>query len=241
VLLYSELAHWWPLFSPPSHYVEEAEHLLGMLRPLPGRKLSLLELGAGGGSLAYHLKPHFELTLTDRSPEMLRVCQEVHPEAELIVGDLRSLDLERQFDRVLLHDAVMYLTTEDELRSALLTCRRHCRDDGLVLVVPDCVTETFEPHTEHGGEDAPDGRGFRYLEWIWDPDPADTMFEAVFGVLLRDTAGEVEVRSDRHRCGLFPKDTWRRLFSEAGLSVATERDPWRQYVFVGRPIGARGL
>jgi ubiquinone/menaquinone biosynthesis C-methylase UbiE len=34
---------------------------------------ALLELGSGGGSLAYHLKPHFQLTLTDISPAMLAV------------------------------------------------------------------------------------------------------------------------------------------------------------------------
>lgn len=235
MLLYGELAHWWPLFSPPSHYVEEARHMLALLEPEPGRKLSLLELGAGGGSLAFHLRPHFELTLTDRSADMLEVCRQVHPEAELLPGDMRSLDLGRQFDRVMLHDAVMYLTTEEELLAALRTCRRHCRAGGLVLVVPDCVTETFEPRTGHGGEDAPDGRGFRYLEWAWDPDPTDTTFEAVFAVLLRDQAGNTEVRTDRHRQGLFPLETWRRLLADAGLTVSVVHDPWRQYVFVGRP------
>ena len=29
--LYSDLAHWWPLFSPPIHYVEEAADLLPTL------------------------------------------------------------------------------------------------------------------------------------------------------------------------------------------------------------------
>lgn len=57
----------------------------------------------------------FELTLTDRSPEMQEVSRAVNPEAEHLVGDLRTLDLGRQFDRVLRHDAVMYLLTETEL------------------------------------------------------------------------------------------------------------------------------
>lgn len=66
--LYSDLATWWPLLSPPSHDTEEAEDLLLDLRgacDAPPR--TLLELGAGGGSLAFKLKRHFRLTLTDRS------------------------------------------------------------------------------------------------------------------------------------------------------------------------------
>ncbi|HYZ87633.1 MAG TPA: hypothetical protein VE621_24670, partial [Bryobacteraceae bacterium] len=55
--MYDELASWWPLISPPHHYVEEAEDLLPWLigphHAAPAR--TLLELGAGGGSLAFHL------------------------------------------------------------------------------------------------------------------------------------------------------------------------------------------
>jgi hypothetical protein len=43
-------------------------------------------------------------------------------------------------------------------------------------VLPDCVRETFAPGTEEGGHDASDGRGLRYLEWCWDPDPNDDTY-----------------------------------------------------------------
>jgi hypothetical protein len=60
---YDELAEWWPLFSPPEHYAEEADDFLRRLPPIttPGRP-TLLELGCGGGSLASHLKAHVALT-----------------------------------------------------------------------------------------------------------------------------------------------------------------------------------
>ena len=34
--------------------------------------------------------------------------------------------------------------------------------------MPDHVRETFEPESEVGGEDGPDGRALRYLDWAWD-------------------------------------------------------------------------
>jgi SAM-dependent methyltransferase len=169
--LYSELAGWWPLLSGPSEYVEEAKDLLPLLLGSwdATRLPTLLELGAGGGSLAHNLKDHFVMTLTDRSPDMLAVSSGVNPECEHIAGDMTSLDLGRQFDRVLVHDAIMYATEPDAVRATLRTVARHCRAGGIVVVVPDCVRENFAPGTEMGGEDGPDGRGLRYLEWTWDP------------------------------------------------------------------------
>ena len=99
--LYDELARWWPLFSPPSHYVEEVADilptLLGSAAPEPK---TMLELGCGGGSVAHHLKHHLELTLTDRSAAMLQVSRALNPECEHVLGDMRTMRLGRTFDVV---------------------------------------------------------------------------------------------------------------------------------------------
>lgn len=61
--MYSELASWWPMVSPPSHYVDEAADLLPILmHAADAEPRTLLELGCGGGSLAFHLKVHLQLT-----------------------------------------------------------------------------------------------------------------------------------------------------------------------------------
>jgi SAM-dependent methyltransferase len=235
VRAYTELAGWWPLFSPPSHYVEEAADLLPTLLAAPDAPpATLLELGAGGGSLAYHLKAHMALTLSDISAPMLEISQRVNPECEHVVGDMRTIDLGRTFDVVLVHDAIMYATDETSVRTTLATAVRHCRVGGGIVVVPDCVSETFEAETTHGGEDAPDGRGFRYLEWSWDPDPSDTTYTVDYAFMLREADGSVRVEQDRHVEGLFPRATWLMWLRDAGFDVRTRLDPWHRDVFVGR-------
>jgi SAM-dependent methyltransferase len=187
---YDHLAEWWPLFSPPGEYVEEAADLLPRLPGLStADRATLLELGSGGGSLASHLKPYFKLTLTDRSPGMLAAKRAVNPDSEHIVGDMRSLRLGRQFDVVLVHDAIMYATTAADVQATLETAAIHCRPGGTVAVLPDFVRETFTPGTGEGGHDASDGRGLRYLEWRWDPDPNDDTYIVDYAFLLRDATG----------------------------------------------------
>jgi SAM-dependent methyltransferase len=232
---YQELSEWWPLFSPPEQYVEEAGDLLRRLAPLPPPgTASMLELGSGGGSLASHLKHQFKLTLTDLSGGMLAASRSINPEAEHIQGDMRTLRLNRLFDYVLVHDAVCYMTTLDDLQKAIDTAAVHCRGGGTVVFLPDFVSETFTPGTDNGGEDTPDGRGFRYLEWKWDPDLRDSTYIVDYAFLLRDANGDVRAVHDRHVEGLFPRATWLTAFESAGLPVKSDLDAWGRDIFVAR-------
>ncbi len=232
--LYDDRAAGWPLLSPPESYVEESVDLLARLGPVAeSGEASVLVLGSGGGSLAFHLKRHFRLTLTDIAPGMLAVSETVNPECEHLVGDMRSLRLGRTFDVVLVHDAIVYATDPAMVRATLRTAAIHCRPGGTVVILPDHIRETFEPGTDHGGHDAADGRGLRYLEWTWDPDPADDTYTVDYALLLRGSDGRVTVTHDRHVEGLFGRDQWLQWLADAGLSPRSEVDPWRE-IFIGR-------
>ena len=65
--LYDELAEWWPLFSAPADYAEEAEFFADLLTEACAPR-TVLELGSGGGNNALYLKSRFKMTLVDLSP-----------------------------------------------------------------------------------------------------------------------------------------------------------------------------
>jgi SAM-dependent methyltransferase len=233
--LYSDLAGWWPLLSPPEDYVEEAGYLQSLFATrAPARSSTLLDLGCGGGSLASHFKERYSVTLVDRSPEMLAVCSRLNPTCEQLPGDMRTVRLGRLFDIVLVHDAICYALDPGELRQTIATARVHCRPGGLVLLAPDHVSETFAPQTECGGHDG-DGRALRYLEWSWDPDPSDTTYETAFSLLMREADGNLTHELDRHLEGLFPRQTWLDTLQEVGLGAETVVDPWERHIFLGVP------
>lgn len=217
VKLYDQLASWWPLVSAPEDYEEEAAFFARLLAEACAPPLrTLLELGSGGGNTASHLKGLFEVVLAEPSAGMRDVSRALNPGCEHVAGDMRTLRLGRTFDAVLLHDAVCYMTTEEDLGRAIGTAFAHCRPGGAALLVPDFVRENFRPGTDHGGHD--DGpRGLRYLEWTHDPDPSDMTYVADYAFLLREPGGEVRVEHDRHVEGLFPRATWLRLLEDAGF------------------------
>jgi SAM-dependent methyltransferase len=242
--LYRELAAWWPLFSAPAEYAEEAAIYRRVLAEAAQPPLtSVLELGSGGGNNASHLKEHLQLTLVDLSPGMLEVSRALNPECEHVEGDMRTVRLGRVFDAVFVHDAVNYMTTEQDLRMAMETAFVHCRPGGAARFAPDHLRENFRTGTDHGGHDG-GGRGVRFLEWTWDPDPLDTTYLVDYAYLLRNADGSVEVEHDRHVEGLFPRATWLRLLNQVGFRARpvqiehSELEPGSYEVFVGaRPAG----
>jgi len=233
--MYGELAGWWHLLSDPADYGKEAAYFAKLLLeagdPAPR---NVLELGSGGGNNASHMKAHFDLTLSDISPEMVRVSRSLNPECEHTVGDMRTLRLNRTFDAVFAHDALMYMVTEDDLRAALTTAFVHCRPGGVVLLVPDHVRETFRTETRHGGHDGP-SRSLRYLEWTHEADQASATFTADFVLLMRDSGGRTRVERDTHTMGLFPRGVWSGLLTEVGFKHQVDRgDPYDREVFIGK-------
>ena len=164
------------------------------------------------------------MTLVDFSTEMLQISRELNSECEHLQGDMRTVRLGKQFDAVFIHDAISYLTTENDLRQAIQTAYLHCRPGGAVLLCPDYTKETFSPMTAHGGHDRGD-RGLRYVEWIRDTDPNDNVYTMDMAYLLRE--GEnVQCRLDRHLLGLFTEVTWLQLLREAGFAGRKISHTW---------------
>ena len=235
---YGDLASWWPLISPPEEYAEEAAFAGSLLLRAAVPVREVLELGSGGGHNAAHLKKLFAMTLVDLSEEMLDVSRRLNPECDHHQGDMRALRLGREFDAVFVHDAVDYMTDEADLRLAMETAFLHCRPGGIALFMPDDIREGFEEGTDHGGNDAADGRGVRFLEWDWDPDPDDTWRLTEYAFLLRNVDGSVEVVHETHRTGLFSRDVWLRLLAEVGfepeaVTEETTEDRSPRELFIG--------
>jgi SAM-dependent methyltransferase len=235
-----ELAPWFHLLTPPSEYLDEAAFALGLFREhVTGPLETALELGSGGGNMASHLKRSLAMTLSDVSPAMLAISAAINPECEHLIGDMRTLRLGRTFDAVLIHDAICYMTTEDDLRAALSTAALHLRPGGVAVFAPDHIRERFAVGTDHGGEDGPSlpggrpGPALRYLEWTTDPDPSDTTYRVDYAILKRDAEGTVVVRHDVHVEGLFDADTWLGLIESVGLRAHVADDPDGRAIFVG--------
>jgi trans-aconitate methyltransferase len=224
MLLYDDLTPWYRLLDPTADHEDEvAAYRAGFEKAVPDAK-TLLELGAGAGNNAFHLKSRYRCTLADLSEKMSALSRALNPECEHVLGDMRTVRLDRTFDAVLVHDAVVYMTTERDLSAAIETAFVHTRPGGAAVFAPDYVRETFREVSQlHEGDDGL--RSLRCLDWTWDPDPKDDTYTAEYALLLREGTSMKAVH-ERHVEGLFARATWQRLLAGAGYRVEE----------IGRPL-----
>jgi SAM-dependent methyltransferase len=242
--LYSELAEWWPLISPVGEYEQDAAALAAVFASAELPVRTVLDLGSGGGHVAVHLRQRrLDLTLVDRSDSMLAVSRTLNPECEHVPGDMRTIRLGRLFDAVLVHDAIDYITTEEDLRLVAQTAFAHCRPGGVAVFAPDYTADTFRPGTGGGGGADETGRQASFRERTRDPDPADDWIEVAYEFTLRTPDGRVRVVRESHRLGAFRYETWHRVLTAAGFDpepgnvaaayAGTGDAPGLRHVFVG--------
>lgn len=237
--LYRDLVHLWPLTSPPEDYAEEAEYWRRELKRTlgPGRH-HILELGVGGGHNLSHLTNDFDATAVDLSDAMMDHSRKLNPSVEHVLGDMRTIRLGRLFDAVLIHDAIDYMISEDDLRAVFATARAHLRPGGVFITAPDSYVETFKSPAIAHETNHKDGEELTFIEYCSDPDPSDTETDTVY-VFFHTEAGKLKVEVDRHVNGLFSIETWRSLLIEAGFAVEqvdypVSEDGWPMWLWVAR-------
>ena len=118
------------------------EDVFHMYRKTEINKILDFGCGTGGHAIPLALRG-YELTGTDRSPEMLSLARDKLKQATsnkdfqspiFLQGDIRHLELGQLFDAVLLMFAVLsYQLSNDDVLATLHTVRRHLRPGGLFI------------------------------------------------------------------------------------------------------------
>jgi SAM-dependent methyltransferase len=133
---YAEL---YDLFHSDKPYAEEAAFVHDCLQKFArARVRETLELACGTGRHAVELEKHgYQITATDRSPDMLEIARRRAAEKKItfISGDMQHLQLPaKEWDAVIcLFDSIGYLKTDEALNEALRGIWKRLRPDGLFI------------------------------------------------------------------------------------------------------------
>jgi len=230
--LYSDLAWVWPLWEELDQYRPDADFYTELIRKYArGQVNTLLDLGCGGGKADYHLKENFKITGVDISLAMLENARRLNGDCEYMLGDVRSVRLERVFDAVLVNDAVSYMTDKVQLGQVFATARRHLRRGGVMIVGADHTKESFIQNEITVSKGGGDGVEITFIENLYDANPADTICELLLIFIIRQS-GKLRVEKDLHTLGLFEEPVWTEQIQNAGFKP-------RRHLFITEEAGAK--
>lgn len=239
--LYTDLTHLWPFLNPPEEYLDEACVFRELLQAQGVQEGALLlHLGSGGGSLDHQLAPFFNLTGVDLSPAMVELSRRVNPGVEYVVGDMREVRLGRLFDVVLIHDAIAYMASPDELCAAYRTAAAHLAPGGVLLAVPEQLRLAYDPTDVTTVTRTQGDQTVTVVELQLIADPADDWYETEFIFIVRQGM-QVEVYRDRHRRRLFNLTDFTGAIKAAGFTLIDEPDPAEEEVGYPLLIARRNL
>lgn len=212
---YGNLAWTEPIIAPPDHYAEETELYINAIREQAAIEIrTLLHLGCGAGGNDHAFKERFAVTGVDISENMLEIARQLNPEVVYHQGDMRTIELEECFDSVAIPDSIGYMTTEEDLRSVIMTAQKHLKPGGVLLIVTSIAEQFSENNFVYAGTKG--DIEIVVFENNYVPKPAGTTYEATLVYLVR-REGVLETHTDRHVLGLFKLQTWLDLLREAGL------------------------
>ena len=198
------------------NYAEEADALYSIAERHGVERRSLLDVACGTGEHILHLKSRFDCRGVDLSEELLEVAKEKNPGVEFFRGDMRTFDLDKQFDVVTcLFGAIGYMTDPGELKKACANLAKHTAPNGILIVEPWLDKENFK-------------EGYCTIMTA----ETDTMKIARANTTKRDAdcsviefhflvadANGTEHFSETHRMGLFGKEDYLNALQACGLEV----------------------
>jgi len=213
------LAWIWPIISPPDDYVKEAERARSIIRDRALINVrTLLDLGCGAGHIDNTLKRYFEVTGADISSEMLGLAKSLNPEVTYMLGDMRTVKLEKTFDAVAVFDSIAYMLNAEDLRAAFETAFHHLKPGGVFYTYVEESLESFRQGKTRISNHSRDDVEITFIENLYDPDPEDTTYEVTFVYLIR-RRGRLDIETDRHLSGIFSMRTWLDSLRDVGFEV----------------------
>lgn len=205
-------------FPDPDHLAARFVHDL-VTRFDGGRHL--LDIGSGTGRDAGHLaRTGYRVVGLDSSERMVEHARAHHPEAEFVLGDMRTFALGRRFDVLTcLDSALLYNHTNADLDAFLTRCREHLAPGGLL------VAEMRNGAFFLGGTELLDGVRTRTVTWRDVPYTSHTeLWIDHAGQLLRrrrtwEWPGRAEPLVQRSAWRLLFPQELRHLLDHAGFEV----------------------
>jgi SAM-dependent methyltransferase len=180
---------------------------------------TLLDVGCGTGRHLELLRERYRVEGLDINPVLLDAARERCPGVELHEADMAGFSLAHRFDVVTsLFSAIAYVRTEERMRAATLSMRRHLNPGGVLVVEPWFTPEAYWTGTITANRvDEKDVK----IAWMYTSEREGSLSVLDIHYLVGRPTG-IEGFRERQELGLFSVEQHLDAFRAAGLEARFE-------------------
>lgn len=143
--VYKQFAKYYDSMYSWKDYKTESEKIRDYIKKYKtssGREM--LDVACGTGNHVQYLKRYFNITGVDIDKDMLKFARKKFPDIKFIHGDMRTFELNRQFDVIIcLFSSIGHLKTYENLEKTVKNFSRHLKQGGVMIVEPFILPEEF--------------------------------------------------------------------------------------------------
>ena len=178
--------------------------------------IGLLDVACGTGRHAEILKDNFEVQGVDINPEMLKIAREKLPDQKFSTGDMKTLDLDQEFDVVIcMFSAMNYNTSLKELEKTLKNFHNHLKPGGVLIFDYGINKENWIEGLV--SVDTVVDNNLK-LARICQSRLEDGIFNADFVFLIKED-GKLNFDIDQHKLGVFGVNEMNNSMNEIGFNT----------------------
>jgi len=216
--LYRKFAGYYDLIYQWMDYAGEVEFIEKMVDLyLCSGGNNLLDVACGTGNHAQYLTDSFQVVGLDLNREMMEIAMEKVPEMELIHGNMKEMNLERDFDVIIcLFSSINYHTNLSELEVTFQRFYDHLKRGGVLIFDLGFCTENWEE-----GRMLVDAvvEGDLQLARISQSRLYDGVFNANFLFLIKEN-GKMDFEVDQHQIGVFNTTDVESILEDTGFETS---------------------
>tara|TARA_Y100000588_G_C14268646_1_gene931204 strand:+ start:3500 stop:4108 length:609 start_codon:yes stop_codon:yes gene_type:complete len=148
--VYDEIFEW--IDSHRNKELKMEKFYLNFIQKYTQPEANILDVGCGTGEpiARFLLEKGYKLTGVDASKKMIEVCKKRFPDGKWLLADMRTLDLQEQFDAVIAWHSFFHLPHDDQ-RVTLKLLATFVSQKGLLIFTTG--PEYGEVWSDNGGHD----------------------------------------------------------------------------------------
>ncbi len=216
-LCFSEIsAYYDEMYVNESHYREEVERIVRIVRQYNPTAKTILDIACGTGAQAKYLAEHYTVTGLDLSPEMVEIAKRKVPSGQFVVADMCNFLLNTYFDvAVNLYGSIGFAEDYEAMKASLKSVYNHLNMGGVFILTPWSTKETFKDGLVAKSH-AEKPNGFCRMESVQRVSDSKVQVQ-MHHLVAKDM--EIRYHTNESQISLFSEAEYRSAIEEVGFTI----------------------